>query len=51
MERDSSSLFMVVAHLGASSGGRKSSQGFARERTEVVMWWVVMNFSFSVMEE
>lgn len=42
---------MVVAHAGASSRGRKSSQGFARERTEVVMWWVVMNFSFSVMEE
>ncbi len=51
MDSSSSSLFIVVAHLGPSSGGRKSSQGFASEITEVVIWWLVMNFSFSSMDE
>ena len=42
---------MSCATAGAVEGGRKSSQGFARERIEVVMACWDMKDSFWLSEE
>ena len=49
-QRVSKEVLICVARGPAVEGGRKSSQGLARERTEVVMPWVAMKASFWVME-
>lgn len=44
------SSFIVTAADGDSEGGRKSSQGLARDMTEVWIEWVFMKESFWEME-
>lgn len=42
---------ICCAVFNAISGSKKSSQGFARETTEMEMEWSFMKFTFSVQEE
>ena len=48
---DSISLFIVIAVETAAEGGRKSSQGFARDMTDVLMECLFMKDSLLVIEE